>query len=173
MQRGALYRAARCISQWRLIVDLSDRDAGLRSLETIWLFLDYISGGIDDPMRAAWGSKMIETRAVLASMAVAFAGLAGCGHSSNNQLPPAAAKPDMIVTFDATRHTCVVALYSEAQGSSVACGDVVPFARDELRLASGSSYETRADPGTDQSDIAKVESSLKDAGYRSIAAAQK
>lgn len=119
-----------------------------------------------------WGSaNMIEMRSVLVS-AAALIWLAGCGHSGT-QPPAGAAKPDMIITFDAKRHTCVVALYSEAHGSSVSCGDVVPFARDELRLASGSSYETRADPGIDEAEIAKVESSLKSAGYRSIGAAQK
>jgi hypothetical protein len=97
--------------------------------------------------------------------------LIGCG-SSSNAPPPAsaaiAAKPDVIITFDGERHTCVVALSSEAQGSIVPCADVIPFMRDELRLASGSIYDTRTIAKTDEAEVAKTTQNLKDAGYRFI-----
>ena len=95
----------------------------------------------------------------------------GCGSPSN---PPAAvspaiaAKPDVIVTFDGERHTCVVALYSEAQGSIASCPDIVPFIRDELKVASGSIYDTRTVAQVDAGEVAKTTQSLKDAGYRFI-----
>lgn len=97
--------------------------------------------------------------------------LIGCGSSSN--APPAAsaaigAKPDVIITFDGERHTCVVTLSSEAQGSIVPCADVIPFMRDELRLASGSIYDTRTIAKTDEAEVAKTTQNLKDAGYRFI-----
>jgi hypothetical protein len=97
--------------------------------------------------------------------------LIGCGSSSNAPAPasPAiAAKPDVIITFDGERHTCVVALLSEAQGSIVPCADVIPFMRDELRLASGSIYDTRMIARADEAEVAKTTQNLKDAGYRFI-----
>ena len=93
----------------------------------------------------------------------------GCGSSSNAPAPaPAAtaAKPDVIITFDGERHTCLVALSSEAQGSIVPCADVIPFMRDELRLASGSIYDTRVIAKADEAEVAKTTRNLKDAGYR-------
>lgn len=74
----------------------------------------------------------------------------------------------MIVTFDGERHTCVVALYSEAQGSIVPCSDIVPFIRDELRLGSGSIYDTRTIAQVDAGEVAKTTQNLQDAGYRFI-----
>jgi hypothetical protein len=65
---------------------------------------------------------------------------------------------------------CVVALSSEVQGSAIACDEVVPFVRDELRVPSGSIYDIRTIPNVEQADVAKVEASLKAAGYRSSAA---
>lgn len=97
--------------------------------------------------------------------------LIGCGSSNNAPapVPPAiAAKPDVIITFDGERHTCLVALFSEAQGSMVPCADVIPFMRDELRLASGSIYDTRTIAKPDAAEIAKTTQNLKDAGYRFI-----
>lgn len=97
--------------------------------------------------------------------------LIGCGSASNAPAPiPAAiaAKPDVIITFDGERHTCVVALSSEAQGSIVPCAEVIPFMRDELRLASGSIYDTRTIAKTDAAEVAKTTQNLKDAGYRFI-----
>jgi hypothetical protein len=97
--------------------------------------------------------------------------LIGCGSASNAPVPASAAfaaKPDVIITFDGERHTCVVALPSEAQGSIVPCADVIPFMRDELRLASGSIYDTRMIAKTDEAEVAKTTQNLKDAGYRFI-----
>jgi hypothetical protein len=97
--------------------------------------------------------------------------LVGCGSSSNVPSPaPAAiaAKPEVIITFDGERHTCVVALSSEAQGSILPCADVIPFMRDELRLSSGSIYDTRVVGKADEAEVAKTTQNLKDAGYRFI-----
>ena len=73
------------------------------------------------------------------------------------------------MTLDGARHTCVVALYSEAQGSAVSCDDVVPFIKDELRVSSGSVYDLRTIPEVDKAQTARVEASLDQAGYRFIA----
>jgi hypothetical protein len=97
--------------------------------------------------------------------------LMGCGSSNHAPAPVSAAiaaKPDVIITFDGERHTCVVALPSEAQGSIVPCADVIPFMRDELRLASGSIYDTRTIAKADQEEVAKTTQNLKDAGFRFI-----
>jgi hypothetical protein len=100
--------------------------------------------------------------------------LAGCGQSANTpESPPTAAKPDVIITVDGERHACVVALSSEPQGSAIPCADVVPFLRDELRLASGSSYDIRTIPKVDEGQVTIVEASLKGAGYRFIVGAGK
>ncbi|HEX3396716.1 MAG TPA: hypothetical protein VHS76_08435 [Steroidobacteraceae bacterium] len=97
--------------------------------------------------------------------------LVACGSAINApaSAPPAiAAKADLIVTFDGERHTCVVALNNEPQGSIVPCTDIVPFIRDELRLASGSIYDTRVIAQVDDGEVAKTTQNLKDAGYRFI-----
>jgi hypothetical protein len=91
---------------------------------------------------------------------------AGCGSSNNAPAAAIAAKPDAIITFDGERHTCVVALSGEAQGSMVPCADVIPFMRDELRLAAGSIYDTRTIGTPDAAEVAKTTQNLKDAGYR-------
>jgi len=109
---------------------------------------------------------MFDIRAVATA---SFVLLAGCGSSANTPVPgPVAAKPDVMITFDGERHTCVVALASEAQGSAISCGDVVPFIRDELRLPSGSIYDIRTIPDVDEAEMASVGASLKGAGYRFI-----
>jgi hypothetical protein len=95
--------------------------------------------------------------------------LIGCGSSSNAPAPvsaPMTATPAVVITFDGERHMCVVALSSEAQGSIIPCADVVPFLRDELRLASGSIYDTRTIAKFDAAEIAKTTQSLNAAGYR-------
>jgi hypothetical protein len=98
-----------------------------------------------------------------------FIWLAGCGPSANSPVSTAiAARPDVIITFDGKRHACVIALYSETQGSAVSCDDVVPFVRDELRLPSGSIYDIRNIADFDEAVKARVGASLKDAGYRFI-----
>jgi hypothetical protein len=95
--------------------------------------------------------------------------LIGCGSSNNAAAPapaPMTANPAAIITFDGERHTCVVALSSEAQGNIIPCADVVPFLRDELRLPSGSIYDTRTIAKYDPAEIAKTTQNLNDAGYR-------
>lgn len=111
---------------------------------------------------------MIDVRAVLAST-TGFIMLAGCGSPANGPAPtPIASKPDVIITFDEARHTCVVALSSEAQGSAVPCDEVVPFVKEQLRLPSGSIYDVRAISKVDEAEMAKVGAGLKGAGYRFI-----
>ena len=113
---------------------------------------------------------MIEARPALA-LAAMLISLAGCGSSTNTPAPgssPNAARPDVVVTIDGVHHACLVALYSEAQGSSISCDDVVPFVRDELRLAGGSIYDIRTTPGAAPAQTAKTDASLKAAGYRFI-----
>jgi hypothetical protein len=106
---------------------------------------------------------------VLAICAALF--LVACGSANNAAAPVSAviaAKPDVTITFDGERRTCVVALASEAQGSIVACPDVIPFMRDELKIASGSIYDTRTIGKPDETEVAKTTQNLKDAGYRFI-----
>ena len=114
---------------------------------------------------------MMNLRAVLISTWMALS-LAGCGGSASppNSAPATAAKADMIVTLDGARHTCLVALSSEAQGSAIGCDEVVAFVRDELRVPSGSTYDLRVLPPVNEAETAKVEASLKGGGYRSGAA---
>jgi hypothetical protein len=115
---------------------------------------------------------MIGTRTVIISASLSvIALLAACGSSATNTAaPPApmAAKSDVIVTFDGKRHACLVALPSEQQGSEVACKEIVSFVKDELRVPSGSVYDVRVIPDFDPAERAGVESSLKEAGYRSV-----
>jgi hypothetical protein len=97
--------------------------------------------------------------------------LIGCGSSNNAPAPVSAAiaaKPDVIITFDGERHTCLVALADEALGSIVPCADIIPFMRDELRVKSGSIYDTRTIAKVDAAEVAKTTQNLKDAGYRFI-----
>jgi hypothetical protein len=110
---------------------------------------------------------MNRIRAVLMPSMVLVA-LAGCGPSAKSPGPSMPSKSDVIVTLDGEHHTCVVALKSEPQGSTVSCAEVVPFVRDELRLASGSTYDIRTIAMVDDLERAKVESDLKGAGYRFI-----
>jgi hypothetical protein len=109
-------------------------------------------------------AAMIGIRVLFAS-SMGFMALAGCGPSANTP-GSAAARPDVIITLDGGRHACVVALYSEPQGSAVSCADVVQFVKDELRVASGSIYEIRTVAKADDADRATVEASMKAAGYR-------
>lgn len=105
----------------------------------------------------------------LSACVLALAFLAGCGQSSTSpDAPSAAARPDVVVTIDGKRHTCVVALSSEPQGSAVACDDVVAFVKDELRVPSGSVYDLRTIPDVDPAETAKVGARLDGAGYRAI-----
>ncbi len=103
--------------------------------------------------------------ALLPALACVFLG--GCGPSANEPaLPPPAAKPDVIITVDATQHTCGVALYTEAQGSAVPCDDVAAFVRDELRLPKAAIYDLQGGPGVDRAEMTKIDAILQGAGYR-------
>ena len=118
-------------------------------------------------------STMIDKRAILASTAVSML-LTGCGQSARGPAPaaaPATSKADVTVTFDGKRHKCVVALSSEAQGSSISCDEVVSFVRQELRVAGGASYDIRKIPNVDEGEVAKVSADLNSAGYRFVGAA--
>ena len=107
----------------------------------------------------------MEKTSIAAALSIAL--LVGCG-SSGNAPTTMAAKPDVIITFDGAQHACVVALYSEAQGSTIACADVIPFLRDELRLKKGSLYDTRTVSTVDHAEIQKTTADLQNAGYRFI-----
>ena len=82
--------------------------------------------------------------------------------------PPSAEKPAVIITVDGEHHACVVALYSEPQGSTIPCADLIAFLRVELRVASGSIYDIRAIAGADAAQVLSVDAGLKDAGYQFI-----
>ena len=110
---------------------------------------------------------MIDARAILASTAVLIL-LTSCGQSARSPAPaaaPAASRADVTVTFDGKRRKCVVALSSEAQGSSIPCGDVVSFVREELRVPRGAIYDIRKIPDVDETEVAKVSADLNSAGY--------
>src|SRR5271169_2413853 len=94
-------------------------------------------------------------RQILLSTAVT-ALLAGCGPSAGTSAAKIAEKADVTITVDGKRHTCVVALLKEAQGSAVPCDDVAPFLRDELRLQSGSVYDIRTIPPIDEKELASL-----------------
>jgi hypothetical protein len=117
-------------------------------------------------MPAVPSAAMITLRTLLASHMVA-ALLAGCGPSANTDAK-IAEREDVTITVDGEHHSCVVALYKEAQGSSIPCAEVVPFLRDQLRLQSGSIYDVHIIPGIDAAEMAGLAASLKGAGYRFI-----
>jgi hypothetical protein len=115
-------------------------------------------------------SVMIDVRGVFATSAFLIL-LAGCEPSAkgpSSEQPAIADKPDVVITLDGQRHACVVALYSEAQGSAISCNDVVPFLKDELRVPAGAIYDIRTIPDVDAAELAKVQTNLMDAGYRFI-----
>jgi len=117
----------------------------------------------------SWQQAAVSGLGKITVLVAAFLAVAGCGSSTNAPTAlssPTGAKPDVIVTVDGARHSCVVALHSEAQGSIISCDDIVPFVRDELRLASGSIYDIRTTPDVPAAQMAKVEASLNGAGYR-------
>jgi hypothetical protein len=91
---------------------------------------------------------------------------AGCGHSGTP--PKIAERPDVIITLDGKRHTCVVALEKEPQGSTVPCKEAVSFVKDELRVPGGSIYDIRTVANVDDTEISSVRAALNDAGYRFI-----
>ena len=102
---------------------------------------------------------------------VAALSLFGCGSSGNapaSVSPPIASKPDVIITFDGVNHACVVALYTEPQGSTVPCAELIPFMKDELRVKNDAIYDTKTTGKPDDAEVAKTTQALKDAGYRFI-----
>ncbi|MHB8478110.1 MAG: hypothetical protein ACYDBZ_17680 [Steroidobacteraceae bacterium] len=101
----------------------------------------------------------MSARRTLFGLCTVLIALGGCGPAES---------PDATVTIDGVRHACVVALHNEVQGSTVPCSDVAAFLRDELRLAGGSSCDVRAVPDADAAEVARVDASLKAAGYRLI-----
>lgn len=95
--------------------------------------------------------------------------LAACGSSHKAPAPVSAQmtpNPAVIITFDGDRNMCVVALSREDQGNIIPCADVVPFIRDELRVASDAIYDTRTIGKFDAAEMAKTTQSLNSAGYR-------
>jgi hypothetical protein len=102
-----------------------------------------------------------------ASILMAACGSQSDGPASNAASPPTAEKADVTIVLDGAQHACVVSLASEAQGSSIPCKDVVAFIRDELRIASGSSYDLHQ-RGAEEAEVAIVRATLKDAGYRPV-----
>jgi hypothetical protein len=106
-------------------------------------------------------------RSIFACTAVSVL-LAGCGKSTGTpSAAPIASRPDVTVTFDGKRRKCIVALSTEAQGSTISCDDIIPFVKDELRLPSGSKYDIRTSSEVDENELAKARASLNSAGYRS------
>jgi hypothetical protein len=119
------------------------------------------------------GTSMMSATSITALTSIiaitAAIALSGCGPSTTPSVPPKiAARVDVIVTLDGGRHSCVVALYNEPQGSIVPCSDVVPFIKDELRVAGGAVYDVRTIPEVDKDEMARVVASLNGAGYRFI-----
>lgn len=102
---------------------------------------------------------------------IAALSLSGCGSSGSGPTPvspPIASKPDVIITFDGVNHACVVALYTEPQGSTIPCADLISFMKDELRVKTGAIYDTKTTGKPDEVEVTKTTQSLKDAGYRFI-----
>lgn len=119
--------------------------------------------------KRTWIGLVVAPRAATLACIAAFC-LSGCGSSNEAAAvsPAIAAKPDVNISFDGASHQCIVALYTEPQGSTIACADLIPFLRDELRLPSGSIYDTHLTAKVDAAEVAKTTQSLKDAGYRFI-----
>jgi hypothetical protein len=113
---------------------------------------------------------MTNKSAAWCAMFLTYLCLAACGSpSSGPSISPAiASKPDVIISFDGAGHMCVVALVTESQGSTIPCPDLVPFLKNELRLQSGSIYDTHVAVNADQAEVAKTTQNLKDAGFRFI-----
>lgn len=104
---------------------------------------------------------------VTASILLAACGSPSEGPASNAASQSTAEKADLTITYDGTQHACIVALASETQGSTIPCKEALTFARDELRVAIGSSYDLRM-RGADEAEIASLSTSLKDAGYKPV-----
>jgi hypothetical protein len=109
----------------------------------------------------------VKWAARVALSVLGVAALGGCGSSGNSGGAPAASA-DVLVTLDGKRHTCLVALKGEPQGSAVACAQIAPFIRDELRVPAGARYGTHTVGDIDAATLAQVEADLKGAGYRPV-----
>jgi hypothetical protein len=110
--------------------------------------------------------RMIRTAALTASVF-----LVGCGAPTNaptSVSSPAGKKADVLVTLDGVHHACVVALSKEEHGNSIACSDVIPFLKDELRLPGGATYDIRTTPEISNAESTRVREDLQAAGYRFI-----
>jgi hypothetical protein len=111
---------------------------------------------------------MIAPRATICAVMIC-ALLVSCGSAEEPATgsAPTAAKADVIITVDGVHHGCIVALSKEAHGSSIACEDLVPFLKDELRVPSGAVYDLRTITTVSEAELAAVSAKLKSAGYRS------
>jgi hypothetical protein len=97
--------------------------------------------------------------------------LAACGAPNNaptSPSPQAARKADVLVTLDGVHHACVVTLSKEEHGNSIACSDIIPFLKNELRLSAGATYDVRTTPETSDAESTSVRESLQTAGYRFV-----
>jgi hypothetical protein len=115
---------------------------------------------------AVSGKAAMMFRVVLLSGCIPLL-VGGCGASSGTP-PKLAERPNVIVTLDGNRHTCIVALDKEPQGSTVPCKEAVSFVKDELRVQPGSIYDIRTVATVGDAEIASVRDALNDAGYRFI-----
>ena len=107
-------------------------------------------------------------RAAFLFIAAGWLSACGSGTHAPAAAAPIAGKPDVIISFDGANHACIVALYTEPQGSTIPCADLIPFLKDELRLPSGAVYDTRTIANADESEVAKTIRTLDAAGYRFI-----
>jgi hypothetical protein len=114
--------------------------------------------------RAVSSAPTISIRAKLLSGFILIL-VAACG---SNTPPRIAELANVTITLDGKRHSCVVTLYEEPQGSTVACKDVVPFVRDELRLQPGSIYDIHTVGNVADTETTSVAAALDGAGYRFI-----
>jgi hypothetical protein len=97
--------------------------------------------------------------------------VAACGASNNaptSVLPQSANKADVLVTLDSVHHECMVTLSKEEHGNSIACGDIIPFLKDELRLPTGATFDVRTTQEVSKADSGNLRKSLSAAGYRSV-----
>ena len=101
------------------------------------------------------------------SILVAACGSQSAGPATNVASSPTAEKADVTIVVDGARHACVVSLLREAQGSSIPCNEVIAFIKEELRVASGSSYDLRLH-GAAESEAASLRNSLRGAGFRPV-----
>ncbi len=114
----------------------------------------------------------MQVRAAFFFAAASILLVAACGSRSAEPAidaspPSTSEKADVTIVVDGTSHACVVSLAREAQGSSIPCKEVIAFIKEELRFASGSSYDLRL-RGAEEADAVNLRTSLRDAGYRPL-----